>query len=69
MECWVAVTTEGFSEHLLSEKPLTQDGRYLPQSQGDLSDTAGIIWAALQDVLRPFLGEMDVCMCCQLANL
>ena len=60
----MAVTTEAFSEHLLSEKPLTQDGRYLPQSQGDLSDTAGIIWAALQDVLRPFLGETNGCMSC-----
>ena len=57
MECWVAVTTEAFSQALLSEKPLTKDGAYVPQTHAYLTDTAGRIWTAVRDTLKPFISK------------
>jgi len=50
------VTTEVFAQHLISEKPLTTDGAYVPQTQEYLSDTAGRIWTAVKGLLKPFAG-------------
>jgi hypothetical protein len=63
VECWVAVTTEAFSQALLSEKPLTEDGAYVPQTHAYLKDTAGRIWAAVRDTLKPFIGKQFRCFC------
>ena len=61
VECWVAVTTEAFSQALLSEKPLTKDGAYVPQTHVYLTDTAGRIWAAVRDTLKPFISKQFRC--------
>ena len=63
VECWVAVTTEAFSQALLSEKPLTEDGAYVPQKHAYLQNTAGRIWAAMRDTLKPFIGKQFKCFC------
>lgn len=57
VECWVAVTTEAFSQALLSEKPLTKDGAYVPQTHAYLNNAAGRIWDAVRDTLKPFIGK------------
>ena len=61
MECWVAVTTEEYAKQLLRDKPLTMDGRYGPQTQDYLSDTAARIWTAVKDLLRPSQGMLYGC--------
>ena len=57
------MTTEEYAKQLLTEKPLTMDGAYVPQSQDYLSDTAAKIWTAVKGLLKLSEG-MSCCYSC-----
>lgn len=59
------MTTAAFAQQLLAENPLSKDGVYIPQTHGNLSDSAAIIWDALKETLKPFVGDEAYTLACR----
>jgi hypothetical protein len=54
-ECWVALTTAAFAEELITERQLSENGQYIPQTPAYLASISSRLWDSFCRSLAPLL--------------